>query len=491
MNEFYVEEEPSPRIIQHSISKPEFQMADLNNVSFKKNHSSPFQEENNNLEIFKIRSILNNLLQMGFDISICHQIIQNMDVETKDSHLLMNEILDKYNFFNDSNPLNPDEQIQENVSFIQNYKSKPKNIIKSNVDNRYSPSREQSQMSDIKKNKTLKLCEICYETKPIDNFYSLRHCPHLFCQECLVKYLKQKINSSELLKIQCPANCPNELSDEEIKSILSKELPFFEKFKKLKELMLLNQDPNVRWCIRTGCNTVIRNKYNETKITCSKCAQEMCFKCRLAWHGSLSCVQALENELKVYSKKFPVKNCPKCKSKIEKNGGCNHMTCSRCKYQFCWLCCKKYSTNHYAFFNLFGCPNMQYSQMRSFRSSILQIIKLIVIFFFLLILGLTFFVFWGAIFIPIYLVILPVYLMVSFFKGIHKKFEAFIKLCVIFGIAMFGQALTREIQSIRNYVLAITMGIFGFLLSPLIFNSVVVILGIMYLIKKYMQKYRI
>ena len=116
MNEFYVEEEPSPRIIQHSISKPEFQMADLNNVSFKKNHSSPFQEENNNLEIFKIRSILNNLLQMGFDISICHQIIQNMDVETKDSHLLMNEILDKYNFFNDSNPLNPDEQIQENVS---------------------------------------------------------------------------------------------------------------------------------------------------------------------------------------------------------------------------------------------------------------------------------------------------------------------------------------------------------------------------------------
>ncbi|XP_044581324.1 E3 ubiquitin-protein ligase ariadne-1-like [Cotesia glomerata] len=37
------------------------------------------------------------------------------------------------------------------------------------------------------------------------------------------------------------------------------------------------------------------------------------------------------------------KECPQCLAAIEKNGGCNHMTCRNCKYEFCWICTKKWS----------------------------------------------------------------------------------------------------------------------------------------------------
>ena len=32
------------------------------------------------------------------------------------------------------------------------------------------------------------------------------------------------------------------------------------------------------------------------------------------------------------------KRCPKCRAFIEKDYGCNWMTCHACKHGFCWLC---------------------------------------------------------------------------------------------------------------------------------------------------------
>ena len=54
--------------------------------------------------------------------------------------------------------------------------------------------------------------------------------------------------------------------------------------------------------------------------------------------------------------------CPMCRTRIEKNKGCNHMTCWFCKYQFCWACGAgaTYEDNHFG--PLRGCGVRQYDE---------------------------------------------------------------------------------------------------------------------------------
>ncbi|CAG8437664.1 10520_t:CDS:2 [Ambispora gerdemannii] len=50
-------------------------------------------------------------------------------------------------------------------------------------------------------------------------------------------------------------------------------------------------------------------------------------------------MKKLEEETKAFISSMS-KKCPKCNVNIEKNGGCDHMTCRArgCGYEFCWKC---------------------------------------------------------------------------------------------------------------------------------------------------------
>ena len=56
-----------------------------------------------------------------------------------------------------------------------------------------------------------------------------------------------------------------------------------------------------------------------------------------------------------------MKYCPKCRARTEKISGCNHITCPRCNFNWCWLCRSCHYDEHYNDFNLFGCPGGQFN----------------------------------------------------------------------------------------------------------------------------------
>lgn len=50
----------------------------------------------------------------------------------------------------------------------------------------------------------------------------------------------------------------------------------------------------------------------------------------------------MTEELQRYRRKKICKRCPNCRVNIEKNDGCDHMTCTHCGYEFCWFCKREY-----------------------------------------------------------------------------------------------------------------------------------------------------
>lgn len=101
------------------------------------------------------------------------------------------------------------------------------------------------------------------------------------------------------------------------------------------------------------------------KINCTFCQNEICFNCSKLWHDPINCEYLAKWELKCTDEsetlnwmQLNTRNCPKCQVNIEKNDGCNHMTCRNksCNYEFCWLCLGEWKLHGSSYFK---CDKME------------------------------------------------------------------------------------------------------------------------------------
>ena len=91
-------------------------------------------------------------------------------------------------------------------------------------------------------------------------------------------------------------------------------------------------------------------------ISCQKCGHKSCIACESVWHLGVTC-EDYQEQRKAVAERIArneeeqaaahyvaanAKNCPQCRAPGEKVSGCDHMTCPRCKYQYCWMCFANY-----------------------------------------------------------------------------------------------------------------------------------------------------
>jgi hypothetical protein len=81
-------------------------------------------------------------------------------------------------------------------------------------------------------------------------------------------------------------------------------------------------------------------------FTCTECNMRSCFDCRALAHPNLTCKEyqafliAEQTPVDTATMNWFKKNTKRCTCNrpIEKNLGCEHMTCTQCKAEWCWLC---------------------------------------------------------------------------------------------------------------------------------------------------------
>ncbi|KAH8916591.1 RING finger domain-containing protein [Atractiella rhizophila] len=206
------------------------------------------------------------------------------------------------------------------------------------------------------------VCDVCYDDTTKESI--ALSCNHRYCKDCYSHYLEQKIaEEGESRRIQCMGSECSLIVDEKTIALLVSP-PVLNKYRHLLNRTYVDDDPTLRWCPAPGCDHAIRCTIPLRSLTSivptvqCKCGKTFCFGCGRDDHQP--CICAIVN---LWLKKCEddsetanwisanTKECTKCHSTIEKNGGCNHMTCKKCKWEFCWVCMGPWSEHGTSWYN--------------------------------------------------------------------------------------------------------------------------------------------
>lgn len=321
-----------------------------------------------------------NIKSLPLDVDICDplppipvpSIFQEENSEKNQKYGSTNSV---YSYTDD-----PDKQVSfawDNIDDNINYLRIPseteigsviedRNIIKHNhhdtlassEDGPDIPSEEEKQVKKAiptpPSNWKSSVCSICYEEMD-GKLPCVLECGHFFCLHCLEHFMRVTMDSGQLDLLVCPELfCGIPLSTFDVGCILPPEE--YKRYLKIKDSSYAKRNEGEVWCPKldcSGCASVGDAKY----LTCTTCYHEFCKKCRNPRHEGKSCRNAKAKSKKENkqidkenrksrkreksTKKWAAKNtkpCPRCGEVIQKNGGCHHVACTTCHFEFCWQC---------------------------------------------------------------------------------------------------------------------------------------------------------
>ncbi|KAI0318854.1 hypothetical protein OF83DRAFT_1170733 [Amylostereum chailletii] len=199
------------------------------------------------------------------------------------------------------------------------------------------------------------VCPICYDDTQTATLALA--CEHVFCTGCWNAYTAGKIREEGEHRITCMAEgCAVFAPDPFVMKALDGDRKAGARYRELLVRNFVDCNKNFKFCPypecthTVSCPSAVSRTALSTVVPTVVCGADpkhaFCFGCPIEGdHRPLLCAVAKmwlqkcrdDSETANWIKSN-TKECSKCQSTIEKNGGCNHMTCKKCKYEFCWVC---------------------------------------------------------------------------------------------------------------------------------------------------------
>ncbi|KAK7033649.1 hypothetical protein VNI00_012649 [Paramarasmius palmivorus] len=181
-------------------------------------------------------------------------------------------------------------------------------------------------------------CPVCFGQVELPIRLS---CGHTYCRACLANYLLSS-KDHRFFPLSClgdEARCSLGIPI----SIARDILPLGEFEAIIEAAFSVHVDAHSKefhYCPSPDCMQVYRPAPAGTVLQCPSCLTRICPECHVEYHDGFGCPEKDGGDrlFREWMDKHGVKNCPGCKVPIERNEGCNHVTCTRCRTHICWVC---------------------------------------------------------------------------------------------------------------------------------------------------------
>lgn len=186
-------------------------------------------------------------------------------------------------------------------------------------------------------------CNVCY-TNPVEqdrraNITSRCNHPIETCSDCIQSWLESQLDAVGT-NLTCPG-CNESLEYGEVRQFAGQDQ--FQRYDRLLLTKLLSMSGDFRWCASTSCPSGQHVDCGDY-FDCANCKARNCVH-HATIHIGESCdgFQKRMDESHETSSSATLiaeisKPCPQCAVRTEKNGGCDHISCSECQKQWCWIC---------------------------------------------------------------------------------------------------------------------------------------------------------